>query len=111
MHLHDPTTLNRQGADTGTQYRSIILYEKDSKEQQEAIKKTLQQVTEDGQYPGHPNKIVTEVRELEEFYPAEQYHHNYYNENSEQGYCRAVIKPKIGKLSQLFQKYIDPSRL
>lgn len=79
MHLHDPTTLNRQGHDTGTQYRSIILYEKGNLDELNIIKKVLEQVERDGQYPGSPAKIVTEVKELDEFYVAEEDHQNYYN--------------------------------
>jgi peptide-methionine (S)-S-oxide reductase len=70
LHLHDPTTLNRQGNDSGTQYRSIILYEKGSEDQQALAVKTIQEVAAEGKYPGFPDKIVTEVRPLEEFYPA-----------------------------------------
>ena len=79
MHLHDPTTLNRQGYDTGTQYRSIIFYEKGNNTEHEVIKKVLEEVIKDGQYPGYPGKIVTEVKELDTFYPAENFHQNYYN--------------------------------
>jgi peptide-methionine (S)-S-oxide reductase len=73
--------------------------------------KTIEEVAAEGKYPGYPDKIVTEVKELEEFYPAEQYHQDYYNLNTTQGYCRAVIKPKLSKFASLFQKYIDSSRL
>lgn len=71
MHLHDPTTLNRQGHDKGSQYRSIILYEKGNSEELNLIRKVLDEVEKDGRYPGSPAKIVTEVKELSEFYPAE----------------------------------------
>jgi peptide-methionine (S)-S-oxide reductase len=98
MHIHDPTTLNRQGYDTGSQYRSIIFYEKGNSKEQEAIRAVLEEVRKDGQYPGYPAEIVTEVKELEEFYPAEDFHQNYYNDNTNQGYCKVIIKPKIGKL-------------
>ncbi|MDX9739255.1 MAG: peptide-methionine (S)-S-oxide reductase MsrA [Candidatus Dojkabacteria bacterium] len=88
---HDPTTLNRQGADIGTQYRSIILYsnEKQRKIIEEVIKKAQ------GEYS---DLIVTEVKKLEKFYEAEGYHRDYYNNNPNVGYCRFVIKPKLDKI-------------
>lgn len=73
--------------------------------------KVLQEVASEGKYPGYPSKIVTEVKELDEFYPAEQYHQNYYNLNTTQGYCRAVIKPKLSKFASLFEKFIDKNHL
>jgi peptide-methionine (S)-S-oxide reductase len=88
---HDPTSLNRQGADVGTQYRSIILYK--SPEQKERVEKYIASIT--GSY-GRP--IVTEFKELDRFYPAEEYHHRYYERNPSQPYCRAVISPKLAKL-------------
>ena len=103
MHIHDPTPLNRHS----TQYRSIILYEKGNQLEYEEIKKVLSEVTAQGKYQGYPNKIVTEVKGLEEFYVAEGHHQNYYNENTGQGYCTAIIKPKMGKFKNLFEKYID----
>lgn len=71
MHLHDPTTLNRQGYDTGTQYRSIVFYEKGNIQELTVIKTVLGEVKKDGQYPGNPAEIVTEIKELDEFYPAQ----------------------------------------
>ncbi len=88
---HDPTTLNRQGADTGTQYRSTIMYHDDH---QKEIAETL--MSELAEHFSDP--IVTEVVPLKEFYPAEGYHQDYYNNNSQQGYCRVVIDPKVAKL-------------
>ena len=90
FEIHDPTTLNRQGNDVGTQYRSSIFYhDSTQKESAEKIKATLQ--------PQYNNKIVTEIVSLEEFYIAEDYHQNYYNNNKNAPYCNFVIKPKIEK--------------
>ena len=90
FEIHDPTTLNRQGNDVGTQYRSSIFYhDLIQKESAEKIKATLQ--------PKYNNKIVTEIASLEEFYVAEDYHQNYYNNNKNAPYCNFVIKPKIDK--------------
>ena len=95
MTSHDPTTLNAQGADRGTQYRSIVLYHND--EQKKIAKKVFKNVQEVYTVP-----IVTELKPLEVFYEAEDYHQNYYNENQEAGYCRAVIDPKIAKLRKMY---------
>lgn len=95
MTSHDPTTLNRQGADHGTQYRSIILYH------DEAQKMTVERILEDLKNV-FPQPIVTEVVPLDQFYPAEKYHQNYYNNNSYAGYCRVVIDPKIKKLRDAY---------
>ncbi len=91
MTTHDPTTLNQQGADRGTQYRSIIMYHN---EEQKATADKVMVALKDS----FENPIVTQVVPLEKFYPAEDYHQNYYNNNSFAGYCRAVINPKISKL-------------
>ena len=88
---HDPTTLNRQGADVGTQYRSIICYHDDR--QREIAVRSMEQAGERFRRP-----IVTEIVPLEAFYPAERYHQNYYNQNPRAGYCRVVIAPKLSKL-------------
>lgn len=95
MTSHDPTTLNAQGADRGTQYRSIVLYH--NEEQKEIAKKVFKNVQEVYTMP-----IVTELKPLDVFYEAEDYHQNYYNENQEAGYCRAVIDPKIAKLRKMY---------
>ena len=95
MTTHDPTTLNRQGADVGTQYRSVIYYH--TKEQ----KKVALQIIEDIQ-TYYTSPIVTEVTALPTFYEAEAYHQNYYNNNKEQGYCNFVISPKIAKVRKLY---------
>jgi len=90
---HDPTTLNRQGADTGTQYRSIILYNDPSQQKiAEASKSAAQKNFKD--------PIVTQIVPLKAFYPAEDYHQNYYNLNKNAGYCQFVITPKLKKLIQ-----------
>ncbi|TCP25100.1 peptide-methionine (S)-S-oxide reductase [Tenacibaculum skagerrakense] len=95
MTTHDPTTLNRQGADVGTQYRSVIYYS--NGEEKSVIEEVIKQVQ-----PYFDNKIVTEVSELPTFYPAEEYHQNYFNNNKEQGYCNFVITPKLTKLRKLY---------
>lgn len=88
---HDPTSLNRQGADVGTQYRSIILYTDD--EQRKRVEAYISRIA--GNYD---RPIVTEVKRLEKFFPAEEYHHRYYERNPDQPYCRTVIAPKLSKL-------------
>jgi len=93
MTSHDPTTLNRQGADRGTQYRSIILYHND--EQKMIADKVMNNLKD-----VFPDPIVTQINALEKFYPAEKYHQDYYNNNSLAGYCRVVINPKISKLKK-----------
>jgi peptide-methionine (S)-S-oxide reductase len=90
---HDPTTLNRQGADEGTQYRSIILYS--SEEQKAAAQKS-----KDEAQKKFRSRIVTEIVPLKKFYPAEAYHQDYYNHNSNQPYCRVVIRPKVEKIEK-----------
>ena len=90
---HDPTTLNRQGADRGTQYRSAIFY---TDENQKALaEEVIAKLEEEGIFE---DPIVTEVTEFDVFYNAEDYHQNYYNQNSSQGYCQFVINPKLQKL-------------
>jgi peptide-methionine (S)-S-oxide reductase len=97
--MHDPTTLNRQGADEGTQYRSIVLYH--SPEQLEATRRVIDEFTTKQVYS---NQIVTEVTPYDAFYPAEISHQEYYDRNPDAGYCRVVIDPKIKKL---LAKYSD----
>jgi peptide-methionine (S)-S-oxide reductase len=94
---HDPTTLNRQGADQGTQYRSAIFYtDEDQKSEALAYKAKL----EKEKIWDHP--IVTEITKFEKFYPAEDYHQSYYATNSNEGYCRIVITPKLEKFKKIF---------
>jgi peptide-methionine (S)-S-oxide reductase len=90
---HDPTTLNRQGADTGTQYRSVIFYH--SEAQKAAAEKSKAAAQKDFSQP-----IVTEISPLPKFYKAEGYHQDYYRNNPSQGYCRMVIKPKVDKFEK-----------
>ena len=95
MTTHDPTTLNRQGADVGTQYRSIILWH--DEEQKKIAEEVLSELTDVFDEP-----IVTELKSLDAFYEAEQEHHDYYNKHREQGYCSFVITPKVQKLKKLY---------
>ena len=95
FEIHDPTTLNRQGADAGTQYRSTILYETD-----EVKNKALQ--AKDKAQTKYAAPIVTVIEQLDKFYPAESYHQDYYRQNRMQGYCMAVISPKVAKLREKF---------
>lgn len=98
---HDPTTLNRQGADVGTQYRSAIFYHNENqKKQAEEVKAKLNEAK------AFTNPIVTEISPATTFYKAEDYHQNYYRMNSEQGYCRVVITPKLDKLKKVFSDYL-----
>ena len=94
MTTHDPTTLNRQGADRGTQYRSVIYYHND--EQKEIAEVVLKEIA-----PYYENSVVTEISPLDIFYEAEDYHQDYYRNNEEQGYCSFVITPKLAKLRKL----------
>ena len=96
---HDPTTLNIQGADVGTQYRSEVFYHNENQKiaTQEYIQLLLQEHTF-----GFGKSIVTKISTAVTFYPAEDYHQNYYNQNKEQGYCSFVITPKIQKLQSQF---------
>lgn len=94
---HDPTTLNRQGADVGTQYRSVIFYH--NEEQQRIATEYKHKLNEAGAFR---SPIVTEISPAQEFYPAEDYHQNYYALNGGQGYCQMVIRPKLDKFRKVF---------
>ncbi|MBI2444692.1 MAG: peptide-methionine (S)-S-oxide reductase MsrA [Candidatus Magasanikbacteria bacterium] len=94
---HDPTTPNRQGNDVGTQYRSAIYYTTEA--QKTAVESFIKKLTDEKTFD---QPVITEVKPLEVFYPAEDYHQNYYRNNSEAPYCRAVINPKIAKLRQQY---------
>ncbi len=95
--IHDPTTLNRQGADVGTQYRSAIFY--NSPGQRETAEQVIAELTAAKVWD---DPIVTEVAQLSEFYPAEEYHRDYYQRNPAQPYCQAVIAPKVAKARKHF---------
>ncbi|MBK7883387.1 MAG: peptide-methionine (S)-S-oxide reductase MsrA [Chitinophagaceae bacterium] len=95
---HDPTTLNRQGGDVGTQYRSVIFYHND--EQKAKSEKYKTELDKSGAFE---NPIVTTLEPAATFYPAEDYHQNYYNNNGSQGYCQMVIRPKVEKFKKVFK--------
>jgi peptide-methionine (S)-S-oxide reductase len=95
--IHDPTTLNRQGADVGTQYRSAIFYEND--EQRLIAEEVISELASSGAYQ---DPIVTEINPLKAFYPAENYHQEYFERNPRQPYCRAVVAPKVAKFQKHF---------
>jgi peptide-methionine (S)-S-oxide reductase len=96
---HDPTTLNKQGADEGTQYRSIILYQTETEKD-----KAVQYIQKLNTEKVYANAVVTEVKKLDTFYLAEAYHQNYYNNNKSKSYCMFVIQPKIEKFNKIFNK-------
>ena len=98
---HDPTTLNRQGADVGTQYRSIILYH--NSEQKELSEKIMKELDNSGAWD---SPIVTQIEKFEKFYTAENYHQDYYKLNPNNGYCAYVIAPKIDKFKKVFKSYL-----
>lgn len=99
--MHDPTTLNRQGNDVGTQYRSVVFYRNET--QKDKIQTLIKALNDANVYP---SAIVTQVEPFTKFYKAEDYHQNYYNDNKEQGYCRFVIQPKIKKLENVFKNLL-----
>jgi methionine-S-sulfoxide reductase len=96
--VHDPTTLNRQGADVGTQYRSVILYKDEV--QKKAAKSIIDQLNAEKVYK---NPIVTTLEPLGKFYVAEDYHQNYYENNQDAPYCQMVIQPKLEKFEKIFK--------
>lgn len=97
--VHDPTTMNRQGADVGTQYRSAIYYH--SAAQKTEAERVIKELTAEKVWD---DPIVTELKPLDKFYAAEEYHRDYYRRNPNQGYCQAVIAPKVAKVRK---KYFD----
>ncbi|RDV11474.1 peptide-methionine (S)-S-oxide reductase [Pontibacter diazotrophicus] len=102
-NTHDPTTLNRQGNDVGTQYRSVVFYH--NQEQQERAGKYRQELDSSGAFNG---PIVTGIEPLPEFYPAEGYHQDYYNQNGSQPYCSFVVRPKVEKFRKVFKDKLKP---
>ena len=100
MGTHDPTTLNAQGADVGTQYRSTILYR--TEQERQVAEKLLEELS-----GAFESDIVTDVKAFKKFYPAPADHDNYYNRNPNQGYCQAVISPKIAKFRKTFQHLLS----
>jgi peptide-methionine (S)-S-oxide reductase len=97
FHAHDPTTLNRQGPDVGTSYRSIILY-------RDASQKAVAEAVKSEVWKDWPDPIVTEIVPLHAFYRAEDYHQDYFAKNPTQGYCRIVVAPKVKKFEKLLQE-------
>jgi len=102
---HDPTTLNRQGADVGTQYRSVIFYHNDT---QKALATNYKAELNKVNAFGKP--VVTAVEKAKPFYVAENYHQDYFNKNKNQPYCRAVILPKLDKLEKVFKDKLKPKK-
>jgi peptide-methionine (S)-S-oxide reductase len=96
---HDPTTLNRQGNDIGTQYRSVIFYH--TQEQKKQADEMIDNLTKQMVYD---KPIITEISPVSEFYQAEDYHQNYYNTNPYKGYCALVIQPKLAKFTEQFKE-------
>lgn len=103
--VHDPTTLNRQGADVGTQYRSVIFFH--DEHQRERAELAIKSANESGDWS---SPIVTEVSAFEVFYPAEDYHDNYYGLNGDQPYCAAVVRPKVEKFKKNFAEKLKASK-
>ena len=99
--IHDPTTLNRQGHDVGTHYRSVVFYHN---KRQQSIAENLKAELTQTVFTNEP--IVTEITSFTNFYPAEAYHNNYYNLNKNQSYCQFVIRPKLEKFNRLFKDQI-----
>ncbi|MEJ2077104.1 MAG: peptide-methionine (S)-S-oxide reductase MsrA [Acidobacteriota bacterium] len=95
--IHDPTTLNRQGADVGTQYRSVIFWHDEA--QKQVAQETIRELSDEGVWRA---PIVTQILPLEAFYRAEDYHQNYFDQNPNQPYCQVVVAPKLAKFRKLF---------
>jgi len=104
FYTHDPTTPDRQGADEGSQYRSVIFYH--SREQEKVAQQIIAELTNERAFK---NPIVTQLIQFKSFYPAEGYHHGYYRNNPGQSYCRVVISPKLSKLRSRYQSKLRAS--
>jgi peptide-methionine (S)-S-oxide reductase len=102
--IHDPTTLNRQGDDIGTQYRSVIFWH--SEAQRDSAEAMVRELAKEGAYAG---PIVTEIVKASEFWPAEDYHQNYLNTHPSQPYCAVVVAPKVAKFRKKFATRLKPS--
>lgn len=102
FHLHDPTTLNRQNYDIGPKYRSAVFYH--SSEQKEIAQNLIDKLQNSGQYQ---DRIVTEISPYKNFYPAEDFHQNYYQRNNFQPYCQIIIKPKLKKLLEDYSSLVN----
>jgi len=100
---HDPTTMNRQGADVGSQYRSAVFYHSDDQK-----KETEKKIADINQSNIYPDQVVTQVLPFSEFFTAENYHQNYFDKNPSLPYCQIVINPKLTKLIQKFGKQLKP---
>ena len=103
--IHDPTPLNRQGGDVGTQYRSVIFHH--SPDQRETADAMIRELEAEGVWD---DPIVTQVAPAPEFYPAEDYHHDYFRRNPQQAYCQAVVRPKVAKFRTRFAHKVRSSR-
>jgi len=99
--MHDPTTKDRQGEDVGSQYRSVIFYT--TSQQRDLANQIIEKLTHEGIYE---QPIVTAIEPFVNFYPAEDYHQGYYDENPEQGYCKIVITPKVEKFEKVFKELL-----
>jgi len=98
FHTHDPTTKNRQGADVGTQYRSSVFFH--NEKQKDTTKKVIAELDKSGDFD---NPIVTTIEELKKFYPAEDYHQDYFAQNPRNPYCQAVVGPKVSKFQKRYK--------
>ncbi|MFO0975403.1 MAG: peptide-methionine (S)-S-oxide reductase MsrA [Planctomycetaceae bacterium] len=101
FYTHDPTTKNRQGADVGTQYRSVVFFHDET--QKAAVQKMIAELDKSGDFD---NSIVTTIEKMEIFYPAEDYHQDYFAQNGDNPYCAAVVGPKVAKFQKRYKKLL-----